>query len=90
MPENYLMLTNILATFGGAIFIVMLIMLAIYIFAGYCLYKIAKKLNVANGWMAWIPIANACLLAQTAGFQWYWGLAFLLPDISRLSAHYWP
>src|SRR5215467_850832 len=32
--------------------------LAIYIYMAICLQTIAKKTNVQNPWLAWIPIAN--------------------------------
>lgn len=38
---------------------------------------IAKKLNVPNGWLAWIPFANIYLMTQLAGLSGLWTLIVL-------------
>jgi hypothetical protein len=36
----------------------LIISLAFYLFFAFCLYTICNKLNVENGWFAWIPVLN--------------------------------
>ncbi len=68
---------NLDGVLGGlAIFIVILalIILAIaiilYVFQSIALSQLAKKNNMANPWMAWIPVANMYLLGKM-GFEMY-------------------
>lgn len=51
--------------------------LVYYILMALAIMKLAKKFNVANAWMAWIPILNVWLLLQIAGLQWWWILIVL-------------
>ncbi|MFA5165787.1 MAG: DUF5684 domain-containing protein [Candidatus Paceibacterota bacterium] len=51
--------------------------IAYYIVAAIGIMKLAKKFNIPNPWMAWIPILNIWLLLQIAGLQWWWLLIIL-------------
>ena len=51
--------------------------IAYYIVAAFGIMKLAKKFNIPNPWMAWIPILNIWLLLQIAGLQWWWLLIIL-------------
>ena len=46
------------------------IFLILYILQSIALYKLAEKNNIANAWLAWIPIANMYLLGKL-GFEVY-------------------
>ena len=51
---------------------------AVYVFLAYCLMVIAGKLSVANGWLAFIPIANVYLMCKIVGISgWYLLLSFV-------------
>ncbi|MDD3718356.1 MAG: DUF5684 domain-containing protein [Actinomycetota bacterium] len=38
-----------------------------YIFYGWLLYRIGKKLNYPNSWYAWVPILNLWMMTELAG-----------------------
>jgi tetratricopeptide (TPR) repeat protein len=57
----------------------LLIQIALYIFFALCLFRIGKKLDVSNSWIAWIPILNYFWpLIGAAGRTLGWGLLYLL------------
>ncbi|MFC1594182.1 DUF5684 domain-containing protein [Candidatus Omnitrophota bacterium] len=49
-----------------------------YLFMAFCLQVIARKTQTANGWFAWIPIANLILMCDIAGKPRWWAALFLL------------
>ena len=53
----------------------------LYVYTALVLMAIAKKLNVPNGWLAWIPIANIYLMTQLAGLPGLWTLIILVSFI---------
>ncbi len=60
---------SVLAMISGfAIFVI----LAGYIYFSLCLYFIAKKTDVPNPWIAWIPLVNLWTFVSAAGKQWWW------------------
>jgi hypothetical protein len=57
----------------------LLIQIALYIFFALCLFRIGKKLDVPNSWIAWIPILNSFWPVVGAGGQTVkWGLIYLI------------
>jgi hypothetical protein len=50
-----------------------------YIFAAWCLSRIAAKYNDPNPWVAWIPIFNLFLLARLARRPAWYAVATLIP-----------
>lgn len=58
--------------------------LLLYIYGSYSLMTIANKLNVDNGWLAFIPIANLYILVMCAGLEITWFIGILV--LSLLSA----
>lgn len=70
-------------TLGGlvAIGIIALIILlaAVYIYAAWSWYTIARKLKHKTPWLAWIPFANIALMLQLGGFHWAWVFLLLIP-----------
>lgn len=69
--------------FGGAFMVVALVVgLVCYIYNSLTLMVTAKKLNVPNAWLAWVPLVNLVTLVQTAG-QSLWGvLVILIPFVN--------
>ena len=43
---------------------------------------IARKTNTANGWLAWIPIANVILMLNIAQKPAWWFLLLLIPVLN--------
>jgi hypothetical protein len=70
---------------GGEALVPWLLMIFLLIFIPFYIYWalatqiIAKKTNTENGWMAWIPIANAILWANIAKKPIWWGLLCIIP-----------
>ncbi len=56
--------------------------LIFYIYVSYCLMKIAKKLNVDNAWLAWIPIVNLWTLVPCSGKEWWWIILLFIPLVN--------
>jgi len=69
MTTNQLMLIYLLF---------LLVMIALYIYSGFALMKIAKKTNTKNPWLAWIPIGNIVLMANIAKMHW-WPILLMIP-----------
>ena len=53
--------------------------IALYVYFAYCLQTIAGKTDTENGWLAWIPIANAYLMCKIAGRPGWWLALFFIP-----------
>ena len=67
------------------IIILILIMLAFYIYTSLAWYTIAKKLKYKNAWLAWIPIANFVMILQLGGFNWAWIFLILIPILGWIA-----
>lgn len=62
--------------------------LAIYIYAAYCVYTIAKKTNTPNEVLAWIPIANLYLMVKIAKVSMWWLLGLVIPYLNIIAIAY--
>jgi hypothetical protein len=62
----------LMAMMSGFLVIILIVVIAACIYFSLCLYLIAKKLDVSNPWVAWIPIANLLTVAAAAGKEWWW------------------
>jgi hypothetical protein len=71
-------LTGLMASFG-VIFIA--VGIALYIYICFCIFSIAKKLNVPAAWTAWIPIVQIWPIVGSAGKPWWWILLLLIPIV---------
>lgn len=58
--------------------------LLMYGYTSFALMTIAKKLNVENGWFAWVPILNAVLLFKMGDQNPWLILLALIPGIGGL------
>lgn len=70
------LLIGLMAGFG---IIMLIIVLAVYIFCSLCLFLIAKKLNVSAPWTAWVPLVNLWTVVTAAGKPWWWILLMFIP-----------
>lgn len=57
--------------------ILILILIAFYIYTALVLSAIAKRTNTENPWLAWIPVGNLYLMTQIANVPW-WTLLIVL------------
>ena len=63
--------------------IMMVVMLVVYVFFGYCLMVIAQKTGHGdNGWWGFIPILNVLLMFQIAGKPLWWIILLLIPIVN--------
>ena len=60
----------------------LIIVVAVYAFAAYCLQLIAQKTNTENGWFAWIPILNTVLMLNIAKKPVWWIILFFVPFVN--------
>lgn len=61
------------------IIFILIFFLIYYIYMSFCLMKIAKKANLENGWLAWIPIFDMLLAIQIAKKPIWWIMWFFIP-----------
>jgi hypothetical protein len=67
---------------GLAVFaIVLIICLALYIFACFCMKRICEKCNVQPGILIWIPIVQLVPLLQVAGLPVWTIILFFIPIV---------
>jgi hypothetical protein len=57
-----------------------------YVYFALCLQFLAKKTNTADGWLAWIPIAQIFLMVNIAGKPWWWFFFMLIPGVNIVMA----
>ncbi len=57
----------------GVLFIVLVLLfiLALYLYTSLALMAVAKRLKDPAPWLAWIPIANLVLMARLAKMHWW-------------------
>ena len=60
--------------------------IALYIYAAIVLMTIAKKTKTENAWLAWIPIANIYLMTQVGEVSGWWTLLVLAAIIPILGS----
>jgi hypothetical protein len=73
------MLVGIMAAFGVFFFVMVI---GLYIYAGLCLFLIAKKLDVPAPWTAWIPLVNLWTLVACAGKPAWWLVLCFIPLVN--------
>jgi hypothetical protein len=77
IPKGMMAVAGIAGLMSGVVGL--LINIGLYIFTALCLFRIGKKLDVSNSWIAWIPILNGFWpLVGAAGRTVKWGLMYLL------------
>ncbi len=70
---------------GGAgilTFVYILLILATFLFMGFCLMKIADKTGTPNGWFGFIPFLNFWLIVQIAQRDVLWFILMLIPCVN--------
>jgi ABC-type Na+ efflux pump permease subunit len=69
--------------FAGTMMLVFVVIgIAMYIYVALALQTIATKTATANGWLAWIPIANIFLMLSVAKKPTWWFILFLIPLVN--------
>ena len=65
----------------------LVLMLAVYVYFAWALMVIAKKLKYKRAWLAWIPFANIAMVLQLGGFHWAWVFLVLIPFAGWLAVY---
>jgi hypothetical protein len=71
---------------GAMLLLLGVICLPVYIYMALALQTIATKTATANGWLAWIPIANLILMLNVAKKPLWWIVLFLIPVVNIVIA----
>jgi len=61
------------------IIVVVLLVLAVYIYFALAWRTIARKLKFKRAWLAWIPFANLSMILHLGRFHWAWIFLILIP-----------
>lgn len=71
------------AIFGGIVLVIILVfVLAGYIYLALTLHTIAEKTGTPNSWLAWIPIIHIFLMLSIAKKPAWWFVLFLIPLVN--------
>ncbi len=61
------------------ILIMLLVLIALYVYTSLALKTIARKLKYKKAWLAWIPVARWAMILQLGKFHWAWIFLVLIP-----------
>ncbi|AZB25666.1 hypothetical protein EG339_14250 [Chryseobacterium bernardetii] len=64
----------------------MFMSLLLYLFYGYCMFKIFKKAGREDAWAAFIPIYNAVVMLDIVKKPIWWIILFLIPFVNLYAA----
>jgi len=78
-------LTGLVAGFG---MILLVLGVAVYLYACLCIFLIAKKLQVSAPWTAWIPIVQLWTIVSSAGKPGWWVILFIIPIVGAIVYFY--
>lgn len=73
---------DIKALAGGLLMVFVVVGLVFYVYYSFCMYRIAKKLNVAEAWMSWVPILNLWPFLSSAGKPCWWVILLFVPLVN--------
>ena len=76
------------AILAGFMTAFLFVAVGMYIFFSLCLYLIARKLNVAEAWAAWIPIIQVWPFLSSAGKPCWWVILLLIPFVNAIVGVY--
>lgn len=77
--SGYEQSSGLMAMFGVGTFIVLIIL---YLFFGFCLYKIFQKAGREDAWAAFVPIYNNIILADVVKKPWWFGVLMIIPYVN--------
>jgi Family of unknown function (DUF5684) len=62
--------------------VMLLFYLVAFIFSGVCYQKIFQRLNMANDWLAWVPIANIWMIFKAGDQSPWWTVGMFIPFVN--------
>ncbi len=63
---------SLLAVGLGTLFVLLILFLLVYLFGAIGLYSMAKRANINNEWLAFIPIGNAYIVGELIDERLKW------------------
>jgi hypothetical protein len=70
---------GLMAGLGMLMTVIQIVSILLYLFFCFCIFLIAKKLEVPAPWLAFIPIINIWTIVSCAGKPWWWILLLFVP-----------
>jgi hypothetical protein len=70
---------------GVIVFFMLFIMIAIYVYCAVVFQRMARKLNIADDWFAWIPVLNLVLLLRIANRPLWWIVLLFIPIVNVIT-----
>ncbi len=67
---------------GSLLMVVAVVLLVFYVYYSFCMFRIAKKLEVAEAWMSWVPVLNLWPFASSAGKPCWWAILLFIPLVN--------
>lgn len=69
-------------SYESAQMLMLFVYILIYAYTALCIQFMAKKADVGNAWMAWLPIANIFILLAIAGKPAWWFILLMIPLVN--------
>lgn len=88
LPGNMPPANVLAAVVAGFLTVFLFVAAGVYIFFSLCLYLIAKRLNVAEAWAAWIPIIQIWPFLSSAGKPCWWVVLLFIPIVNAFVGVY--
>lgn len=71
------------AVVGSLLLVFLAVFAVIYLYYAYCMFTIAKRLNVEGAWAAWVPVVNFYWpVVGAAGKPIWWIILLLVPLVN--------
>jgi hypothetical protein len=64
---------------GFGVLILLMALVAFYVYTSITWYTIGRKLKYKNSWLAWVPIVKWAMILQMGKFHWAWIFLILIP-----------
>jgi hypothetical protein len=77
------------ALFGALLALGVVLTIAVWVYFGFVLQTIAKKLKYKKDWLAWVPVARWALIPILAKKHWAHVFWFLLPIVNIVLLVVW-
>jgi len=87
-PVNMPPANVLAAVVAGFLTVILFVVAGLYVYFSLCMYLIAKKLNVAEAWAAWIPILQVWPFLSSAGKPCWWVLLLFIPFVNAFVGVY--
>jgi hypothetical protein len=81
--------TGLMAGLEMIFTVIQILSILVYLFFCFCLFRIAKKLDIPAPWLAFIPIIQYWTMVSCAGKPWWWILIiFFVPLVNVILYFY--